>query len=220
MATGGGRGYSAGHTSPAFLALTEKEQHVKPIENADGTINLFDYVSQQHDLAYNKAQQKLLEDLKKPNVSAQQAFKEYYKALADANRQFLAELASGHPGMKLSGDLWETEMIRRAKEMFPVMSARYDTFVRNASESKPILHYGDRFRALADAQLKLKNLSLMVNGDVVGREVKAVLDTLRNRIVELGGRLPIQSYGEPFAYVGNSEEAKVAYADRKRAQER
>ena len=211
-----GRGYGAGHTSPAFLSLTEAEQHVDPIKNADGTINLFDYVSQQHDLAYNNAQQKLLKDLKNPNVSAQRAFADYYKALADANREFLAKLASGRPGMALSGDPWETEMIRRAKETFPVMSARYDTFVRSVSQSKPLFDYGNRIQALADAQLKLKQLGLMVKGEVVGREVKATLDTLRNRIIELGGRLPIQDYGEGFAYVSSPKEADAAYARRKR----
>jgi hypothetical protein len=213
-----GKGFSAGHTSPSFMALKPAERDIPPITNADGKVNLFDYVSREHDLAYNDAQQKLLEDLKNPNISAQKAFGDYYTALANADREFLAKMAAGSPDMSLSGDPWETEMIRRAREAFSVTAPRYDTLAKNAYH-QPNLMFESRQHALADASLKLRWLGEMVNGDVVGQKAKIALDALRSRIAELGGDPHIWNNLQAYAYVGSPEEANAAYRRRKEAQE-
>jgi len=175
---------------------------------------LLDNVSKQHDLSYNEAQQKLLKDLLDPTRSTQQAFGDYYSALADADRKFLVDISSGRAELgKLSGDPWENEVLVRAKELFPpnaLLSERAaaDSYgARNAFlESVP--------SALADAQLKYLRFSQLVQGEVVGRPVEAVLNKLRNRVIELGGDPDFLWHGKPAAYVHNAEDkGRPTYAD-------
>jgi hypothetical protein len=196
------------------LALTKAEEDVPPIRNADGKDNLFDFVSKKHDLAYDAAQQKLLGDLSNPNKSAQQVFHDYYSTLAKADREFLAEMAAGHPDRSLSGDPWETEALRRAKQAFAATALTNKRLARRARYTNP--NVGESYRTLADVELKLRWLGDLVDGDVVGRRVKSVMDELRSRRGNLGGRPGLFGDGEAFAYVDNPEEAEEAYERRTR----
>lgn len=76
-----GGGYSAGVFSPPFVALTEDQLAVEPID-------AFDAVSKDHDIKYNDAQQFLLREIA-AGVSEYEAYAHYHNAIAAADRAFV-----------------------------------------------------------------------------------------------------------------------------------
>jgi hypothetical protein len=221
-----GKGFGGGRTNPSFLPLTTEDEAVGPANDMYGKLNWFDKISKPHDKGFNVAQQTLLRDLLDFDKSARQVFGDYFSTLARTDREFLLDAQEGIRDLDtfdrtgderdlgvMSKDPYLRDLFRVAVNVFEGTAWNYERLARLSYQALN-LHEQTDSPALADAKLRLQMFSALVDGDVVGRPVEAVLNNLRNRVSELGGNPDEVMRGRPAAYVDNPEQKnEPSYVD-------